>query len=514
MLSFRNMNQDRSVSIVVKKGCEVVASYAFSFGQELIIGRDEKSDIYLSSFEVSRRHAIVRLEEEKIAVYDRSQNGIFIESCRLESFSYVDYGTVLHIEPFDVVLGSATVIKQESTEYYYRLVHERLVENIDLDVLRKNNEDLRPRVESAIERIAAAERIPSHINLTQMTKDVADEALGLGPLEKLLSDEKVSEIMVVDPFCIFAERSGKLEKTDLSFTSEKAVRTVIDRIIAPLGRRIDELSPMVDARLPDGSRVNAVVPPLAIRGSCITIRKFAKTPLSMKDLIGFGSLTKEMAEMLDKSVRSKANIIISGGTGSGKTTLLGVLSNAIPEGERIVTIEDAAELRLGQSHVVSLETRPANAEGKGHVSIRDLVCNALRMRPDRIVVGECRGGEALDMLQAMNTGHDGSLTTLHANSPREAVLRLETLCLMAGVSLPSRAIRDQIASAVDLIVQQSRTADGARRVTAITEVTGIEDDGEIQMNDIFRFISYGETKEGEFTATGRLPQCLGIDGVF
>ena len=290
------------------------------------------------------------------------------------------------------------------------------------------------------------------------------------------------------------------------------MRAIIERIVTPLGRRIDESSPLVDARLRDGSRVNAVIRPLALRGSAITIRKFSKTPLTLEKLIEFGALTEAMGRFLTRCVKAKRNVVISGGTGSGKTTLLNVLSAAIPSDERIVTIEDAAELQLGQPHVVSLETRPPNMEGKGEYTIRDLVKNELRMRPDRIVVGECRGGEALDMLQAMNTGHDGSLTTTHANSPREAVTRLETLVLMSGLELPVRAIREQIAGAVHVLVQQSRLSDGSRKVTSITEVTGIDDEGEIELVPIFQFIRTGTGPngkvEGEFRATGFLPTFL------
>jgi pilus assembly protein CpaF len=318
--------------------------------------------------------------------------------------------------------------------------------------------------------------------------------------------------MVVDPETIYVERMGKIELSETKFTDDERVRAVIERIVTPLGRRIDESSPLVDARLKDGSRVNAVIRPIALRGSCITIRKFSRTPLTLEKLVGFGALTERMTRFLVRSVIAKRNIVISGGTGSGKTTLLNCLSGVIPSNERIVTIEDAAELQLKQPHVVSLETRPANLEGRGEYTIRDLVKNALRMRPDRIVVGECRGGEALDMLQAMNTGHDGSLTTTHANSPEEAIGRLETLVLMAGLDLPQRAIRDQIASSVHLIVQQSRLSDGSRKVTAITEITGIADNGDIEMRPIFQFLRTGTGPGGkvigDFRATGYLPSYL------
>ena len=373
---------------------------------------------------------------------------------------------------------------------------------------------LRPKVEQALRDIvrSLAEEIPLRVDRGRLVDELADEALGLGPLEGLLADEEVSEIMVVDPTTIFCERAGKIEKTALAFTDDAAVRSAIERIVTPLGRRIDESSPYVDARLRDGSRVNAVIPPLALRGACITIRKFSRERLEMSDLIRFGSMTESMSRFLARAVAARKNIVISGGTGSGKTTLLNVLSAAIPEQERIVTIEDAAELQLAQEHVVSLETRPPNMEGRGEVNIRDLVKNALRMRPDRILVGECRGGEALDMMQAMNTGHDGSMTTTHANSPSEAIARLETLALMAGLELPARAIRERLAASLDLIVQQSRFSDGSRRVTAITEVTGIQDSGEVRLSDIFRFKRSGLGPLGEvqgaFRATGCLPTFL------
>lgn len=316
--------------------------------------------------------------------------------------------------------------------------------------------------------------------------EIEDDALGLGPIQRLLDDDDVTEIMVNHPKQIFIERKGKLTLAAVAFTSEEQLRRVIERIVGKVGRRIDESSPLVDARLTDGSRVNAIIPPLAVRGSSLTIRKFAKTPFSVDDLIRFGSMTPDLAELLELCVRGRLNVLVSGGTGTGKTTLLNVLSSFIPDDERIVTIEDAIELKLQQDHVVQLESRPANIEGRGEVSIRDLVKNSLRMRPDRIVIGECRSGEALDMLQAMNTGHDGSISTLHANSPRDCIARLETLVLMAGMDLPLRAIREQIGSAVDLIVQISRMRDGSRRITYVTELTGIENDEPV-LNDLYRF---------------------------
>ena len=398
-----------------------------------------------------------------------------------------------------------------------RQIHATLIENLDLAALdggALDDPSMRPRVLAALRRIVkqVEDRLPPSVDRDRLVGDLADEALGLGPLERFLADPSVSEIMVVDPETIYVEQGGRLKRTDARFTDDDRVRACIERIVTPLGRRIDESSPLVDARLKDGSRVNAVIRPLALRGSCITIRKFTKTAITVPMLVEYGSLSEEMARFLVRSVAAKKNIVISGGTGSGKTTLLNVLSGAIPAEERIVTIEDAAELRLEQPHVVSLETRPPNLEGRGEFTIRDLVRNALRMRPDRIVVGECRGGEALDMLQAMNTGHDGSLTTTHANSPREAVARLETLCLMAGLDLPVRAIREQIVGAVDLVVQQTRFADGSRRITTIAEVGDLDDQGSVSVVPLFEFARRGDDRAGKvsghFHATGYLPTFL------
>lgn len=334
-------------------------------------------------------------------------------------------------------------------------------------------------------------------------QDIEDDALGLGPLQRVLEDPSVTEIMVNGHETIYVERDGKIVRSPLRFASEQHLRRAIERIVGRVGRRIDESSPMVDARLLDGSRVNAVVPPLAVHGSSLTIRKFSATPLTAQNLVEFGSMSPQVAELLRAAVQSRLNILVSGGTGTGKTTLLNVLSSFIPSDERIVTIEDALELKLQQEHVVQLEARPPNIEGAGEVSIRDLVRNSLRMRPDRIVVGECRSGEALDMLQAMNTGHDGSISTLHANAPRDCVARLETLVLMAGMDLPLRAIREQIASAVDLIVQIQRLRDGTRRITHVTEVLGMEGDV-VVLQDAFLFdFAAGVDEHGRFRGTQR-----------
>ncbi|MEG1547265.1 MAG: CpaF family protein [Clostridia bacterium] len=342
---------------------------------------------------------------------------------------------------------------------------------------------------------------------SRISGEIYDQIRGLGPLEKLLDDPTISEIMVNGAKQIYIERKGKLTLSDVTFIDDDQLLNVIDRIVSPLGRHIDEATPMVDARLMDGSRVNAVIPPLSLKGPLLTIRKFSKNPLTIQDLINLGSLTFKMASFLEACVKGRLNIVVSGGTGSGKTTLLNVLSAYIPHDERIVTIEDAAEIQLRQEHVLTLESRPPNLEGKGQVAIRDLVRNALRMRPDRIVVGEVRGGEALDMLQAMNTGHDGSMTTGHANSARDMLARLETMVLMAGMNLPVSAIRQQIAGAIDIIVQQTRLRDGSRKITGISEILGMEGDV-ITMQEIFVYEYGAEGRfQGKFRATGIKPRC-------
>lgn len=345
----------------------------------------------------------------------------------------------------------------------------------------------------------------------RLIADIRDEVLGLGPIEALRKDDSITEIMVNGPHQVFVERMGKLELTDAKFHDTAHLMNIIERILTPLGRRVDESSPLVDARLEDGSRVNIIIPPLSLIGPCLTIRKFSKTPLTVDNLISFGTMDEKMATFLRACIKARVNILVSGGTGSGKTTTLNVISSFIPEGERIVTIEDAAELRLQQQHVVTLEARPANLEGRGAITIRDLVRNALRMRPDRIIVGEVRTGEALDMLQAMNTGHDGSLTTAHANSPRDALSRLETMVMMSGLELPERAIREQISSAIDLILHQSRMRDGSRKITHITEVQHMEGTT-ITTQDLFRFEQTGFDNNGKvlghFMPTGMQPEFL------
>ncbi|HKP51160.1 MAG TPA: CpaF family protein [Chloroflexia bacterium] len=370
-------------------------------------------------------------------------------------------------------------------------VQQKLIAELDPKLDLTKTEEVRKNVEEIFNEILDQENIIlTRVDRARLFEAVAAEILGFGPIEPLLKDNSINEIMVNGPRLVYIERHGRLEKTNIHFQNDEHVMRVIDRIVAPLGRRIDESSPYVDARLPDGSRVNAIIPPLSLNGPTITIRKFSKDPYTIDDLIRFGSVTPEMAMFLKACVEAKLNILVSGGTGSGKTTTLNVLSSFIPNDERIITVENAAELQLRQEHVITLESRPANIEGRGEVSIRDLVINCLRMRPDRIVVGEVRGGEALDMLQAMNTGHDGSLTTLHANSPRDALSRMETMVLMAGMDLPVRAIREQVASAVQLLIQQDRLKDGSRKIVSVTEVQGMEGDV-IVMQDIFVFEQTG-----------------------
>ncbi len=392
-------------------------------------------------------------------------------------------------------------------------VHAHLIEELGpiLYDKRLSEDDLRRRVHEQLLATLQAERAPlSAADKAQLIQDVSDDILGYGPIDKLLKDEEVSEVMVNGPDTVYVERGGKLGRDLATFVDEDHLRRIIDKIVSEVGRRIDESNPMVDARLPDGSRVNAVIHPLAIGGPFLTIRKFSKDPLQVDDLIRFGSINAHAARFLQACVVGHLNVIISGGTGTGKTTMLNVLSSFIPPDERIVTVEDAKELQLNQDHVLSMEARPPNIEGRGEVTIRDLVKNCLRMRPDRIVIGECRSGEALDMLQAMNTGHDGSLTTLHANSPRDALARLETLVLMAGFDLPVRAIREQVSSAIDVIVQIARLRDGSRRITHISEVQGMEGDV-ITLQDIFIFdYSAGVDEHGRFRgqlkATGVRPR--------
>ena len=393
--------------------------------------------------------------------------------------------------------AASTAAKDAIKKNLHYLLIEELREELDSDEVEERA--LRFKIESRLPRLLDDEETPlSATDKREIIADVLDDILGYGPIEPLLHDPTVTEVMVNGPATIYVEREGRLFATGRRFVDEDHLLRIIDKIVGQVGRRIDESSPMVDARLPDGSRVNAVIHPLAINGPMLTIRKFAMEPYTIADLIGFGTITPKMAQLLEACVRGRLNILISGGTGTGKTTLLNVVSAYIPDDERIITIEDAAELRLGQQHVLRLESRPSNIEGTGQVAIRDLVRNSLRMRPDRIIVGEVRGAEALDMLQAMNTGHDGSLCTVHANSPRDAMSRLETMVLMAGFDLPVRAIRQQVTAALDLVVHLTRLRDGSRRVTHITEVEGMEGESVVMQDIAYYDFSAGVDEDGRF----------------
>jgi len=513
---------------------------------QFTIGKRATNDLVLAHAKVSREHCEITVQNGSFVLRDlKSRNGTFLNGVRLVGEAVLQDGSVIQVA--DVLSATfcladpsssggaqapakversvaprpngALAVTDEDQQTPIELkkrIHDELLKDMDLkntDFSRQTEEELYNRTRDVVRLIISRFRneLPPWLTEEALLKEIVDEALGLGPLEDLLGDEEIDEIMVNAWDRIFVERHGKLERTKKRFTGDEQVVAVIRRIIAPIGRRIDETNPMVDARLTDGSRVNAIISPLSLKGPSLTIRKFSSDPFTVDDLIGFGSLTREMANFIELVVEYRANVLISGGTGSGKTVLLNVCSSFIPESERIVTIEDAAELKLNQEHVVSLESKPANIEGEGAIPIQKLVINSLRMRPDRIVVGECRGAEALDMLQAMNTGHDGSLTTLHANSPRDALNRLETLVLMAGMELPSMAIRDQIVGALNFIVQTSRLPDGSRKITYISEMTG-ERGSEMDVKDIFLFKQTGYTSDGKvkgyMTATGAVPRFI------
>lgn len=424
-----------------------------------------------------------------------------------------------NVQEASAFAGRFTVAsKSEILQELKLAIHRRMVDEMtpDEQAAVSRGEEAREQIKNIISTYVAREMTESRQSFTRIERqhlvdDICNEILGLGPLEPLLQDESITEIMVNGPHSIFVEQKGKLKLTNIHFYDDSHLMSIIERILTPIGRRVDESSPLVDARLADGSRVNIIIPPLSLVGPAVTIRKFSKNAFSMNDLVNFGTLSDKMSLFLEACVKARLNILVSGGTGSGKTTTLNALSAFIPFDDRIVTIEDAAELRLQQRHVVTLEARPANLEGNGAITIRDLVRNSLRMRPDRIIVGEVRSGEALDMLQAMNTGHDGSLTTAHANSPRDVLSRLETMVLMAGMDLPVRAVRTQVSSAIDLILQQSRIRDGSRKITHITEVQGMEEDI-IILQDLFLYVQdYIDERGksiGHFSATGLQPAFL------
>ena len=520
----------------------------------LTIGRSESSGFCIPDKKVSRRHAEIVSDGENVFITDlSSRTGTRVNGRAIAQRTPLCIGDTIQIGETDLVLEKTEYAQaaplprttapakteppvrtektqtqrnlplysaQESLAELYsssmltlaKRVQTRVLELLNIDAAAKeiSNSEMRPKVADAVDQILREIRheIPSSVKLDQFRQILLDDLIGLGPLSPLLRDGSISEIMINGPDNLFLVSKGLLYRSAAKFNSESHLQAIIQRIVEPLGRHIDAASPMVDARLEDGSRVNAVIPPLALDGSLVTIRKFASKKLTDDDLIKFGSLTKPMALFLREAVRARRNILVSGGTGSGKTTLLNILSQFIPEKERIITVEDSAELRLSHEHLCRLEARPANVEGQGRITIRDLVVNTLRMRPDRIIVGECRGAEALDMLQAMNTGHDGSMPTCHANNPRDALSRLENMVMMAGFELPSAAIREQIASAIHLIVQQTRRPDGSRQIVKISEVTGREGNT-ILLQDIFTFEQEGFDENfhviGRHTATGNIP---------
>jgi pilus assembly protein CpaF len=557
------------LTIQLKNGDDNVAPYVID-ATRCLIGKDGGCQVTLPGWRVSKRHAEVFVSNDRVFVRDLDSTfGTLVNDRKVEDAHPVEEDDEIRIgsHAFTVQfrrLNDANMVREpaksghksppqpkaanrpaespvtgaararpesvaapepaargqasgsqgsDDTFRFRRTLQEQLVEAFDVrrtDTHRMTDSELRDVTERLIkDLISKLPDLPAHIDRQKLLDHVRDEAIGLGPLEPMLGDPTITEIMVNRADEVFVERSGQLERWPVAFTSDRAVQGIIERIVAPIGRRIDESSPMVDARLKDGSRVNAIIPPLALKGPSITIRKFSKRKLGSDDLLRFGSASPAMIEFMRVCVEYRKNVLISGGTGSGKTTLLNILSNFIPHDERIVTIEDAAELQLHHDNLVSLEARPANIEGKGLVAIRDLVKNSLRMRPDRIVIGECRGGEALDMLQAMNTGHDGSLSTAHANSPRDMLARLEVMVLMAGMDLPVTAIREQIASAVDIVVQQTRFSCGTRKVTSIVEVTGVES-GKIQLQEVFAFVQTGigadNKTKGYFTGRGFMPE--------
>lgn len=544
------------IIIETKKGTQV-ADQVVESGQ-CLLGKSAECDFRLHGWLLAKKHALFELRDDGIYLTSLDLKvGVRVNGHQVEKYGPASKDDVFQIDSYLIRLVDfksdsrpADAAREERSssagaeslaidrhqvirprqadeslasveqrkllkEQYQKMrlqVSRELLQQMDLrriNVNSMNDAQLRSFTEKLIMDIVEdLDNIPPGISKKELIKQVLDEAVGLGPLEDMLLDDSITEIMVNSWEEVFYERSGKILESDITFTDERSVLAVIERIVAPLGRRIDESSPTVDARLKDGSRVNAVIPPVALKGACITIRKFAREKLQAQHLINYGSITREMVEFLKTVVKYKQNVVVSGGTGSGKTTLLNVLSNFIPADERVVTVEDSAELRLNIRNLISMEARPANQEGKGEISIRDLVKNCLRMRPDRIIVGECRSGEALDMLQAMNTGHDGSLTTVHANTPRDCVGRIEVMVMMAGMDLPILAIREQIASAVNIIIQQTRFSCGSRKVTSICEVSGVEG-STIQLGEIFRYRPTGFDEngkvQGHYEATGLVP---------
>lgn len=515
--------------------------------QPFVLGRVDSCDLLVRDSKVSRRHARITVKDGEYILNDEdSSHGTYLNDKRIAKPMPVSVGdkirigqTVLRfmsdsqgpsspapqrqihdadaaeasLSPIDDRFDHLRVLYMDEMMALKKRIHEQILAKLNLpEIATKqiHDEELRAKVEVVLDKVlrSVQHEIPSNMKMPVLREAVLDDLIGYGPITPMLRDPSVTEIMANGASRVFIEREGRITETGCRFSNDRHLLTILQRIVEPLGRRIDESSPMVDARLPDGSRVNAVIPPLAIDGPSLTIRKFAVDKLTADDFISFKTMTPAMADFLKEAVRARQNIIISGGTGSGKTTLLNILSQSIPLNERLVTIEDSAELKLSHRDLVRLESRPDNIEGRGRVTIRDLVINSLRMRPDRIIIGECRGSEALDMLQAMNTGHDGSLTTIHANSPRDALMRLENLVMMAGFDLPSKAIREQIASALNIVVQQTRMVDGARKIEKISEITGTEGNM-IMMQDVFEFeqtgFADGGQVVGDFKPTGNIP---------
>ncbi|MBO5793265.1 MAG: Flp pilus assembly complex ATPase component TadA [Lentisphaeria bacterium] len=546
--------------LVIKGRTEPVRNLQLEAGRDLwLIGREPSCDVILSASQVSRRHARLIFDGGQFFIEDcGSALGTVIGNVQISARESLSVGRRIRIGSYELFLSvekvsdepepaeqkepprnnaasqntaaiqgkfiheyrNANLLYSDEMMALKRRIHERVLAEMHLVDMKINVNEMqktesRRSLERALNKVLRElwHELPRNISVDIFKEALVDELINYGPISSLLRDPEIDEIMVNGPNLIFVEKQGKLYETGIRFFNERHLISIIQRIVEPLGRHVDEASPMVDARLPDGSRVNAIIPPLALDGASVTIRKFATRKLTTEDLVKFGTMTQDIADFMAEAVKARQNIVISGGTGSGKTTLLNVLSQFIPLEERLVTIEDSAELQLSHRNLVRLESRPANIEGRGRIAIRDLLVNSLRMRPDRIIIGECRSGEALDMLQAMNTGHDGSLTTVHANSPRDALSRLENMVLMAGFELPVSAIREQVASAVNLVIQQNRLADGTRKITQISEVVGREGNV-VTMQDIFVFHQEGVDADGKvigrFSATGNVPRFVEI----